>query len=292
MNKKILQPLIIGAMALVLLFVGAVGGLTVPPSKLDPNAQTEEHNHDHDHEAPPMMQRPEMNFAQYLEKTKKKLHPQILQVIEKLESDLSNAKDNHAKGHALESLGKQWYDIKRYEMAAYYFVEYGILENSEKYLTFASQIVNDHIQTIQEDDVKFWMGDNGVRALKKLVEMHPEDKDLKMELALMYIDNAGLPMNGVAELQAVVAADSSDFRANMILGEMAIQSRQFDKAVERCKLIIKHHPKSWEARVIMAYAYHNLNQNEKAIQLLNEAKELNTTAEFRADVDKYLETIK
>jgi len=290
LNRKIYLPLTLGGFALVALFIGYLFGLNVPPAPKMSEVATHEHDHDEVTNAP-MMNIPQLDFEDYLAKTKKKLHPQILEDINKLEAELQSAQNIHDTAHVYEKLAQKWYDIKKYEFAAYYFAEFGILENSEKYLTFASQIVNEHIGTIPEQEVKFWMGAQGARALEKLVEQKPKDKDLKMDLALMYIDNAGQPMKGVAELQAIVAEDSSNFRANMILGEMAIQSRQFDKAVDRCQLILRYHPKSWEARVILAYAYHNLNQNEDAKRLLNEAKELNNNPEFHADVDKYLQSI-
>lgn len=294
------MPLVVGGTALVVLFVASISGLSVPPSKLSPEdkAAAEHHEHDGHNHGPaegggmPMMEIPKLNFDDYLAKTKKKLHPQVLDKIEKLEAEHAQETDAHKKAHLVEELGQAYYDIKKYDLASYYFVEYGILENSEKYLTFASQIITEHIGSQQDAEVQFWMGANGVRAIEKMLESRPQDKDLRMDLALMYIDHAGQPMQGVAQLQSIIAEDSSDFRANIILGEMAIQSRQFDKAVERGKLILRYHPKSWEARVFMAYAYHNLGNKEEAIKLLNEAKQFNTAKEFHQDVDSYLQTMK
>lgn len=296
MNKKVYLPLILGVVALIILYISSLYGLAIPPSKLSPEHQhTADDGHNHtpqiDENGMPVMDIPQLDFDSYLTKNKKKLHPQILENIEKIEKELAQTSDSHEKAHILEKLGKQWYDIKKYEMASYYFVEYGILENSEKYLTFASQIISENLNTIEEPEVKFWMGANGVRALEKLVELHPKDVDTRIDLALMYIDGAGQPMKGVGELQSVVSEDSSNFRANIILGEMAIKSRQFEKAIERGNLILRYHPKSWEARVFMAYAYHNLGKKEDAIRLLNEAKQLNKNKEFQQDVDSYIQSI-
>lgn len=296
MNKKVYLPIILGAIALVVLYVSSLFGLTVPPSKLSPehvHAADDGHNHapKTDANGMPVMDIPQLDFESYLTKVKKKLHPKILENIEKLEKELAQSTDNHEKAHLLESLGMQYYEIKRYELASYYFVEYGFLENSEKYLTFASQIITEHLNTIEEPEVRFWMGANGVRALERLVELHPKDADIRIDLALMYIDGAGQPMKGVGELQSVVSDDSSNFRANIILGEMAIKSRQFDKAIERGNLILRYHPKSWEARVFMAYAYHNLGNKDEALRLLNEAKQFNTNKEFHKDVDSYIQSM-
>lgn len=296
MNKKVFLPIIIGALALIILYISSLAGLTIPPSKLSEEHQhSADDGHTHgpktDENGMPVMDIPQLDFEKYLTKIKKKFHPQILENIEKLEKEIAQTTDSHDKAHLIESLGKQYYEIKRYEMASYYFVEYGFLENSEKYLTFASQIITENLNSIEEPEVRFWMGANGVRALEKLVELHPKDADIRIDLALMYIDGAGQPMKGVGELQTVVSEDSSNFRANIILGEMAIKSRQFEKAIDRGNLILRYHPKSWEARVFMAYAYHNLGNKDEALRLLNEAKKFNTNNEFQKDVDSYIQSM-
>lgn len=283
MNKKILIPIIIAGIALIVLFVLGINGLSVPPKK-----PMKEHNH-----APAMPPKIEAaSFESVLTAEKNKLHPQIQGEINALEEKVAQASSDNQKIIALENLAKKWVEIKRPSMGAYYFVEAGILENSEKKLTFASHLFNEAILTESKPEVKQWMAETAEKALKKVLEGDEHHVEAKMELATLYIEGMGQPMLGVAQLQEIVKNDSANFDANLVLGKMAIESNQLEKAVERGMLILKYHPASWEAYVLLAEAHVRQGMNDKAIGYLTEAKKHNKNPDFIKDVDQFIDKIK
>lgn len=281
MNKKILIAISVAAIVLVVLFIAAINGLSVPPKKSPQPV------------APASAAAPKAaDFQEVLANEKKKLHPDVLRAIVQLEEKMAMTTDEAEKRQHMEEIGKKWIDIKKPVIGAYYFSELGFLENSEKKLTFASHLLNEGFKTVENAELRQWMAETAIKNLNKVLEMDPKNVDAKLELANIYIEGIGQPMQGVAQLQDIVRNDSSNFKANLILGQMAIESNQLDKAIERGQLVLKYHPKSWEARLFMAEANYRLGKKAEAIELLEEAKKYNPNDAFIQDVDRYIEKIK
>ena len=78
----------------------------------------------------------------------------------------------------------------------------------------------------------------------------------------------------------------------MMLGKLAVQSGQFEKAVKRFETILRQEPKNTEAMYFMAAAYKGLGNKEKAIALLEECKKLVNKPEFSKDIDQYINSFK
>lgn len=282
MKNKLLTPIIVGALAVISLFALSVSGLSHPKKKKEVSEQM----------GPMSGQQVEAaDFNDILMAAKKKLHPQILIEVELLEGNLNQASTDSLKIYYNEELGKKWVDIKKPTIGAEYFLRSGLLENSEKKLTFASHLMYEGLQTEEEPRIRQWMGDVAEEALLRVIELEPENTDAKIELANILIEGKGQVMEGIAYLQGIAEADASNFPANMTLGKLAIQSNQLDKALERAQILLKHHPNSWEARLLMAEAYLRQGEKEKAIQYLNEAKTYNKDPEFGNDVDEYIKNI-
>lgn len=269
-------------MGLLALFFLAVNGLSVPPEK-EPRQET----------TGPVMS-PSVHPADFdslLTAEKKKLHPQVLGEIEAMEQSVQLAENDSLRSLAYETVAKKWLGIQRPVVAAFYFSQSGFLDNSEKKLTFASHLMNEGLHEEQNPAMRQWMADVAERSLNKILEKDPTNVEAKMELATLYIEGKAQPMQGVAQLQDIVRNDSSNFQANLVLGKMAIESNQLDRAIERANLLIRFHPDSWEARILMAEAYARKGDREQAVRYLSEAKKFNNDPGFGKDVDEYIEKI-
>lgn len=283
MNKKILVPVGIAVVALVAIFILAINGLTVPPKKV---AKAPEHK------GPMQQQVAAADFETILTAEKNKLHPQVQGEIGILEEALKDATTDVEKSAVYETIGKKWIDIKKPAMGAYYFAQSGILDYSEKKLTFASHLFNEALHDESRPEIRQWMGETAEKALRKVLEKDEHNVEAKMELATLYIEGLGQPMQGIAQLQEIVKNDSSNFKANLVMGRMAIESNQLDKAIDRANLILRYHPDSWEANVLLAEVHIRQGQKDSAMKYLNEAKKHNKNPEFIKDVDQYINSIK
>jgi lipopolysaccharide biosynthesis regulator YciM len=99
-------------------------------------------------------------------------------------------------------------------------------------------------------------------------------------------------MKGVTLLREITQNDSTNIPANIILGKLAIQSGQFDKAKKRLELVLSLRPDNTEAMYFLAEAYKGLGDKQKAIELFEKCKTLVKNPDFTREVDNYIKTFK
>lgn len=79
---------------------------------------------------------------------------------------------------------------------------------------------------------------------------------------------------------------------NLALGRLAVVSGQYDKAAARLEKVVQLHPDNAEAYFHLAEAYRALGKKEEAIRALESCKLLVEDADFRAQIDSYINQIK
>lgn len=262
------------------------GATTKKP--VDPNA-------DNTAVQPPMMGKEAvkpLNFDSLLVVVKAKLPPETQAKISLLENNISRGDIKEQQIADYESLGKLWLQSKKSNIiAAHYFGQSGKLENSEKKLNFAAHLLSEELKN-EEDlmpSMKNWMEQEAIGYYTASLTINPLNDTVKIDLAMVYMD-ANNPMKGVEQLLDIVRRDSTNIPANVMLGKMAIQSGQLDKAIERGNTILRVDPKNIDAHLFLGEAYKREGNKEKAIQLFTEAKKLMDSPAFSKDIDAYMAT--
>jgi len=230
-----------------------------------------------------------ISFDSLLAATKKKLSPQAQAMVRELEK-AATTDDKTAAATAFEELGKLWQQNKFRGIAAHYFAESGKLDNSEKKLNFAAHLFAEELEGEKNPERRQWLAESAIDCYTRSLAINPDNDTVRLDLASVYINGTGQTMQGIQELLTIVKNDPSNLPANMVLGTMAIESGQYDKAIQRGELILKYHKDNWQARLFMAEAYKELGKKEEAIALLNEAKAIKQDPQFSADVDNYIKT--
>jgi len=277
--------------ALGILAIGCIYyfGNTVKPKAPVVETHTEDDGHEH---APMTMNDiTPANFESLLAVAKKKVSPQILGKLRDLEQSLADATTNEQKAIYLDAIGRVWYDQKNRLMAAYYVGNSGKLDNSEKKLNFASHLLSEDIKTETDPSVRKLMYDLALSYFEQSEKVNPNDASVQIDHAMLYIDGGGEIMTGVGKLLAIVEKDPKNIPATIILGKMAIQSGQFDKAVERADIILNIDNKVLDAYLFKADALFKLNKIQEGKKVLEEAKLMMNNPEFSKDVDEYIKNI-
>ncbi|MGN6477045.1 MAG: tetratricopeptide repeat protein, partial [Flavipsychrobacter sp.] len=115
---------------------------------------------------------------------------------------------------------------------------------------------------------------------------------VKMALAAAYIEGAGETMQGVQLLLGIIREKPDNIPANLMLGRLAIQSGQFDKAVQRFETVLKQEPENTEAMYFLAEAYKGKGDKAKAIELFEKCKQLVNKPDFTKEIDQYINSFK
>ena len=81
-------------------------------------------------------------------------------------------------------------------------------------------------------------------------------------------------MKGIMLLREVVSKDSTHINAQLNLGLFAVQSGQYDKAIERFERILQMKPEFTEAYLYLGQTYASMGKKDKAIEALEKFKKL------------------
>lgn len=283
MKLKYIVPIAIALGLIALINFGAT-----TKESVDPNAENTAVR-------PPMMGGQEiksLNFDSLLAVVKAKLPPETQTNISLLENNITRGDIKEQQVADYESLGKIWLQSKKSNViAAHYFGLSGKLENSEKKLNFAAHLLSEELKSDEElmPSMKSWIEKEAIEYYTASLVINPLNDTVKIDLAIVYMD-ANNPMKGVEQLLDIVRRDSTNIPANVMLGKMAIQSGQLDKAIERGNTILRVDPKNIDAHLFLGEAYKRDGNKEKAIQLFTEAKKLMDNPAFSKDIDAYIAT--
>lgn len=209
-----------------------------------------------------------------------------------VEKELAGIEDSVKMAPVYWKLGKVWQEHKQFPVAAYYYAKSAKLENSEKNLNFAGQLFLDLMQRSSSPSVTMWEAQQSIACFQRSMELNPKNDTVKMALAAAYIEGAGETMQGVQLLLSITREKPDNIPANLMLGRLAIQSGQFDKAVGRFETVLKQEANNTEALYFLAEAYKGKGDKQKAIELFEKCKKIVNNPEFDKEIDNYINSFK
>src|SRR5690606_2536975 len=171
-----------------------------------------------------------------------------------LENSITRGDVRDQQVKAYESIGQFW--LKKHRpLAAHYFGLSGKLENSEKKLNFAAHLYFESFFEEQDAAMRQWMGGEAVNLYQRSLELNPDNDTVAIDLAILYIDGLQQTMTGVQLLLNVDRKESINMPANIILGKMAVESGQLDKAIARGEKVIRLDHHNIEGHLFLGEAY-------------------------------------
>jgi len=213
-----------------------------------------------------------------------------------IENQLNTAKAPADRAAIYRQLSKFWADsAQRIEPYLYYTYSAALLENSEKSLTFAAQLLIDNLATQEAPPaIQNWIAANAKVLLEKALVINPNNDSAIINLGACYLfgnisDN---PMQGILKVKEVVDKNPQNIYGNMMLGLGGKKSGQYPKAIERFLNILKLEPKNMEAMVNLAECYELSNQKSLAIEWYTKMKALIDNPEAKDAIDKRIKELK
>jgi tetratricopeptide (TPR) repeat protein len=198
-----------------------------------------------------------------------KLTAQQKEHLKHLTDELKMAANDTEKIAATTELIAFWGgEVKNDELAVWYVGQKAKLENSEKNLTFAANLILENCINNSEDFLKKGFKAKVAKELfEKALVLNPTKDSLKIGLGGCYMFGANPenPMEGISKVLGVLQKDSTNAYAQKMLGYGNMQNRQFDKALERFK-------KSY---------YYNAKDNSLVIDIALLCKQLGKTTEAK-----------
>ena len=239
------------------------------------------------------------NIQQFIDSNKAQLTTDQALYVSKLENGISRGDVPTQQIKAYNSLASFWKDsAKVFEPYAYYIYEAAKLDNSEKSLTFAAQLFLENLRGEHDEAKLDWATTNAIELFEKAIVLNPGNDDLKIGLGSCYVfgkGRAGDPqqtMKGIQELLSVVRKDSTNMKAQFVLGVGGFVSGQHDKAIERFTKVITAEPNNLEAIAFLADTYAAKGDKNEAIRWYTISKRLVNDPAYSKQVDERIAMLK
>ena len=232
------------------------------------------------------------SFDAILADARKQLSKVAADSVTAIENELTAIRDSSRMAAVFTRLSGVWERNKQYPTAVFYKAKAAKLENSEKSLTFAGQLFLELLEHEGDRALQMWEANEAIACLERVAKDHPENEEARLALASAYIQGTSEPMKGVQMALAITREKPDNVPANMLLGRMAIQSAQFEKAVKRFETILAKEPENKEALYFLAQAYEGTGNKQKAIETLEKCKKVVNNPEFSREIDQHINSLK
>lgn len=247
----------------------------------------------------PALSAASFNIINFIDSAKTKLTPAQALYVSKLENGISRGDVPAQRIEALQSLSNFWKDsLKLFEPFAHYTYEASKLDNSEKKLTFAAQLFLQAIRGEHDQAKLAWETKTAIELFESALKLSPESSELKIGLGSAYIfgtARSGDPqqtMRGIQELLSVVKKDSTNMKAQFVLGVGGYVSGQHEKAIERFTKVITAQPDNMEATAFLADTYAAKGDKTNAVKWYNISKRLANNPLYSKEVDERIKSLK
>ena len=226
--------------------------------------------------------------------------PALSAQINETEGQLKNASDDVAKLGLQKKLAKQWDDVNQPAPGAFYYQAIARKENTFDAWITAGNHFNDAFKFVQDSLAQPAFVADAIECFKNATQKQPANLDAKIGLGIAYVNqtslgmtdpDGGSPMQGIMLLLDVVKQDPKNISANLNLGKFAVNSHQYEKAVQRFKTVIEQKPDA-DAYFYIAESYKQLGMKKEAIDAYQKCRAMVPDAAFDKQIDGYINELK
>jgi TolA-binding protein len=186
-----------------------------------------------------------------------------LREISRLRSGFLNQTDKIRKGAFADSLAGVFAGLSKPDSAAFYLEQIAALQPGMPAYLRAGDGYYEAFRFAADTDKANKLGEKTRFFYQKVLDLDPRQLDVKSRMAMTFVSTA-TPMQGIMMLREVIAQQPDNQTALFNLGLLAIQSKQYDKAVDRFKQILGKHPDDSESHLYLGISYVNLGKNADA----------------------------
>lgn len=215
---------------------------------------------------------PQLTLESVSQQAKQGLNANLIKEISDIEAQLQDAGDAEKIG-ILQQLATKWDDVNRPAPLGFVYEELAKLDDQFDHWLKAGDAYRAAYTNLQDTLMASALNGYAINAYEKAVERNAASLDAKTGLGSAYVSGTNNPMAGIALLQEVVKADPTHVGANKSLGLFSMQSRQFDRAIDRFKTVVSLQPDA-ESYFYLATSYENIGLKREAITAFEKSRDL------------------
>ncbi len=183
-----------------------------------------------------------------------------------------------------------WQSQGHTELMGHFMAEKSKLEKSEKSLNFATPLLIEILHQEPNSDIKSLLADDILSLSALGNDFYASKGEWEYYEAVALIEGKQETMAGVQKLLAITRENPEDIKSNIMLAQLAVQSGQYDKAIDRLKKLLNRYNNNSEAMFILAEAYKQSGDVKEAKRWLEACKKEVNNPDFSAEIDDYMKT--
>ncbi len=203
------------------------------------------------------------DIAVLLRDARQALSPADAALIDGLDAGLAAEKADTARIPGLQQLAGAWYNLKRPDISGYYAEQIAQQIGTAETWSIAGTTYTLCVRQADMPATRDFCVKRAVQAFENAISLEPDSIAHRVNLALLYTETAE-PMKGIQMLLGLNDSNPDNEIVLFQLGRLAIQSGQYDRAVERLEKVLQLKPDNSQAPCLLVQAYEGLQQNEKA----------------------------
>ncbi|SMG37918.1 tetratricopeptide repeat protein [Sphingobacterium psychroaquaticum] len=229
------------------------------------------------------------NFKSVSDVSKQGVDAGLTQEINALEEKVAKA-DGEEKISLLGQLAQKWDDLAKYAPQGFIYEEMAKISPKFEYWLKSGDAFRSAYTNLQDTAMAKELNRLAIQSYEKATALDENNLDAKTGLGAAMVTGTNNPMSGIAILREVVAKDPKNIQANKTLGLFSLQSRQFDKAVDRFKTVVELKPDA-ESYFYLATGYENMGLKNEAIAAFQKSKELASDPTLSQFIDRRVEEL-
>ena len=207
-----------------------------------------------------------IGIGSFLKLAKEQIEPSKLTFIELSEEKLKGVTDTQARIVILKDLASAWYKYEQPTISGFYAIEIAKLESNENAWSIAGTTFLIGLQNATDQLKRTYCTEQGVKSFENAISINPENINHKLNLALMYVENApkDTPMKGILMLLDLNKKYPDNVPTLLALGRLGLKTNQLEKAIARLEKVMALDSENNIATCLLAEAYGKFGNQEKA----------------------------
>lgn len=221
--------------------------------------------------------------------SKQGVNPAIVTEITALEQQQVSA-EGEARIALLQQLADKWDDVAKFAPQGFIYEEMASIDPRFEYYLQAGNAYRQAYTNLQDTVLANELNQRAVTVYQTAVDLDGTSLDAKTGLGAAMVTGTNNPMAGIAILREVVSADPKNLQANKTLGLFSMQSRQFDRAIDRFLTVIEIQPDA-ESYFYLATSYENIGLTNEAIAAFQKSKAMAADPTLSQFIDRRIEEL-
>jgi tetratricopeptide (TPR) repeat protein len=214
--------------------------------------------------------------------------------LEKLRKSYQSVSDKEKKLKFADSLANLFRSLNEFDSSAAYFAEMVAISSAKENLIKAGDAYFDASVFALKREKSTKLVETSRDYYQRVLDREPQNLEVKTKMARTYFgsEDPQNTMTGVKILKEVISEDPDNEEALYTLGQLSIQSKQFDKAVERFQSLLKTKPENIEAEFWLGYSQMMLGNKKEARASFERVIKNTDDPQVKTSAENYLKELK